>query len=164
MRAGQVHATLTQPPPPTPPIHRLQRQVAAQTVAGRTGSNGAGVTAAEPEVDAGELLTCETAKGTGKERKMTRSAGALFFTFRCGVTFFFRELYGTEALSQVAYGLLELLDLAEALGVRLPLTACYDDACHLVLYLLRRQHPSARAQLLALIDWTVDRFHFPNHK
>lgn len=94
---------------------------------------------------------------------MTRTAGALYCTWECGVTFWWEELFGTEALGQVVKALVELVGAAAEAGIELPAQACYDDACHLVLYLMKRQHLSQEAQLLACMDWTVDRFHFPNH-
>jgi len=73
-------------------------------------------------------------------------------------------LMGSESISQVFYAMTQYLAWAEELGIQLPLTGCYDDACHLSLFLMRRQHLSPRAMLLSAIDWVIDGFHYKNHK
>lgn len=93
-----------------------------------------------------------------------RTAGALYFLSPCGICFGMWELYGTESLSQVFLALVHLLLWAVMFYIPFPMAACYDDACHMPLFCLKRQHLSSRALLLSLIDWTIDRFHYDNHK
>lgn len=109
-------------------------------------------------------LVCNTHKGTGADEKRARTAGALYVASPCGVVLAMWELFGSESLSQVFLSLLTFLMWASELGLKLPLTGCYDDACHLLLFLLKRQHRSSRAFLLSLMDWSIDGFHFDNHK
>lgn len=109
-------------------------------------------------------LTCDTHKGTGGEHRRMRTAGAVYFLSPCGVCFGMWELYGTESLSQVFLALVYLLTWAVMFGFPFPMAACYDDACHMLLFCLKRQHLSARALFLSLIDWSIDRFHYGNHK
>ena len=108
-------------------------------------------------------IDCNTEKGVPHERKWNRSAGAIYYVYNCGVCFFVWELFGSEGLRQVYYSLRQMLSLAMESGHKLPMSAAYDDACHLVLFLMRRQGMTATAALLTAIDWVIDRFHYDNH-
>jgi len=81
----------------------------------------------------------------------------------CGIVLGMIELFGAESLSQVLNALLIYLTWASSLGIDLPLTGCYDDACHLLLFLIKRQHKSTEALLLSIMDWAIDNFHYDNH-
>lgn len=109
-------------------------------------------------------LECNTDKGTQKERKYARTAGGLYCVYNCGVVFSFSELYGSEAISQVFCALKSVIEDAVEMDLDVPMCAAYDDACHLQLFLLKRQHLSSSALMLSLMDWVIDRFHFDNHK
>ena len=73
------------------------------------------------------------------------------------------ELYGSEGKKQVFYALKRMIVGLADHGRPFPTAACYDDACHLVLFLMKRQGLSATAALLSVVDWVIDRFHYPNH-
>lgn len=109
-------------------------------------------------------LQCNTHKGAGEGRKLTRSHSIFPITYPCGITGFCKELYGSEGLNQVMNALIEYVELLGEYGLEMPLTICYDDGCRLSLYLMRRQHISARAVLLSCVDVCVDKFLFPNHR
>lgn len=108
-------------------------------------------------------LKCNTEKGDQWVRKHNRTAGALYFVWNCGVCFYMSELYGSEGKKQVFYALKNLMWALATAGLPFPMAACYDDACHLVLFLMRRQAMSPLTAILSAVDWVIDRFHFVNH-
>lgn len=86
---------------------------------------------------AAEPLVCNTQKGVEEERRFARTAGAVYCVTNCGMIFWVWELFGSEALKQVYYGLKEMVKGMEEQDLELPLAGAYDDACHLLLFLLR---------------------------
>lgn len=109
------------------------------------------------------ILECQTHKGTGTGRKLTRSHGIFTLTHPCGITSLCKEFYVSEGANQVMLALVEYVELLEEFNYDFPLSMCYDDACRFALFLMRKQHRTARAALLSCVDWAVDKFHFPNH-
>jgi hypothetical protein len=147
------------------PIESVDNGVAGQGTKRHkhdTNSTDEGVEGQE-ETSSFRTIQCNTEKGTKHERKLARTAGAMYFVFNCGVCFYMQELYGSEALKQVFYALKSMLLGAVAKGYKIPLAAAYDDACHLVLFLMKRQAITAAAALLTSLDWVIDRFHYDNH-
>ena len=60
--------------------------------------------------------------------KKTRTKGMFLLVFNCGIIGSFKEIFGSESLSQVSSCLLEIIE-------ELPKYIIYDDACHLDPYI-----------------------------
>jgi hypothetical protein len=134
-----------------------------ETVEGESVAKKAKANGGDDVPEISRVIECNTQKGTQYERKLTRTAGAIYFVYNCGIVFYMQELYGSEALKQVLFALRSMLLTAARKGFRIPLAAAYDDACHLVLFLMRRQGITPAAAILTSMDWVIDRFHYDNH-
>jgi hypothetical protein len=92
-----------------------------------------------------------------------RTQGLLISSFNCGIINGYREIFGSESISQVV---LFYLDLIEKSNKDLPEYFIYDDACHVKKYLDTRKDlmSSDRGQKLLNKKHFIDKLHFSNHK
>ena len=82
--------------------------------------------------------------------------------YNCGIINGYRELYGSESISQVV---LFYLDLIEYSCCELPIYFIYDDACHLRKYISNYdfKDKSIRSKVLFEKHHYIDKFHMHNH-
>lgn len=98
------------------------------------------------------------------EREAT--AGILALVASCGIILAATEIYGSESLTQVHLFLYQIF-LIHRLPP--PEVLCYDDACHLDMYLLNRLGKFGRSVLAVFLIQIhkilikVDKFHWRNH-
>ena len=93
----------------------------------------------------------------------TRTKGLLISSYNCGIVNGYRELFGSESISQVVLFYLDLIDKSSS---ELPGIFCYDDACHLKKFLINRKIEtlSERGKQLSNKTHLIDKFHIYNHK
>ena len=79
-------------------------------------------------LDEYDEITCNTNKHfCTPYSKKNRTKGLLISAYNCGIINGFRELYGSESISQVVLYYLDLISYSK----KLPEIFLYDDACHL---------------------------------
>jgi len=66
--------------------------------------------------------------------KKSRTKGLLISAYNCGIINGYRELYGSESISQVVLYYLDILSIVQ----KQPEIFLYDDACHLRKYIEKR--------------------------
>lgn len=97
------------------------------------------------------------------------TAGILALVSSCGLFLSIKEMTGSESLQQVHLFLYEVFARD---GLPVPQVLCYDDACHLLMYLWNRVAQAEKYGYSKLAFWLLytkqlaiccDRFHFPNH-
>lgn len=94
---------------------------------------------------------------------LRKSAGMLYAVTNCGMVVGACEIYGSESKTQVYIFLCDLLLWCKEHGVPFPSTNLYDDACHLLCYVMHKMKKSGTAVALASMDWCVDKMHWPGH-
>ena len=97
------------------------------------------------------------------------TAGVLALVSSCGLFLAIKEMTGSESLQQVHLFLYEVFTRD---GLPVPQVLCYDDACHLLMYLYNRVNQAEKYGYSKFAYWLLytkqlaiccDRFHFPNH-
>ncbi len=94
--------------------------------------------------------------------KKARSKGILIASTNCGIVTGYKEIFGSESLSQVSAFCCELVDIYE----NWPKYLVYDNSCKLRKYVMESNdfnRSSLRAQTLTETSYVVDRFHFESH-
>ena len=117
---------------------------------------------------AAEIL-CDTNK---EERfpcySKTKTRGIMLATFNCGIITGYRELFGSESISQVVLFYLDLISWSS----KLPQFFIYDDACHLKQYINNKTNNNTkkfkkfteRTNILCEKTHVIDKMHILNHK
>ena len=91
-----------------------------------------------------------------------RTKGILISSTNCGIVTGFKEIFGSESLSQVSAFCCELVNYYDAW----PTYLVYDNSCTLRKYVMESKdfnRSSTRAQTLTTTTYVVDRFHFESH-
>jgi hypothetical protein len=94
--------------------------------------------------------------------KKARTRGILIASSNCGIVTGFKEIFGSESLSQVSAFCCGLIDYYDTW----PKYLVYDNSCKLRKYVKESNdfnRSSSRAQTLIETSFVVDRFHFESH-
>ncbi len=108
--------------------------------------------------------TCNTNKDQSiPYLNKTKTRGLLIAAFNCGFIIGYRELYGSESLSQVALFYLDIVSLIDP--IELPEYFIYDDACHLRRFMENKKFNtlSRRASILVNKTHVIDKLYIRNH-
>ncbi len=104
---------------------------------------------------------------TNKEERFpcankTKTRGILLATYNCGIIVSYRELFGSESITQVVLFYLDLISICQ----KLPEYFIYDDACHLKQYMNNRNFENITERTNTLFKKThvIDKMHILNHK
>jgi len=117
---------------------------------------------ARENLDIYDEISCNTNKHfCTPYTKKSRTKGLLISAYNCGIVNGYRELYGSESISQVTLYYLDIISSAQ----QQPEIFLYDDACHLRKYIEKRDftNKSKRASVLQNKQHFIDKFHIHNH-
>ena len=95
--------------------------------------------------------------------KKSKTKGLLISSYNCSIINGYREIFGSESISQVV---IYYLDLISNCDTELPEYFIYDDACHVKRFVEKRNFSkiSSRASILFHKKHYIDKLHFLNHK
>lgn len=101
--------------------------------------------------------------GSRKFTLLRKTMGMVYCLTNCGFIVAMAELYGSESKTQVYDFVLSIMAFCLQHDIAFPSTNCYDDGCHLLQYIMKRQHKGHLGMSAAVLDITIDKTHFPNH-
>lgn len=90
-----------------------------------------------------------------------RTRGIETLCSNCGTILAFKEIYGSESLTQGALLYLELFQNFK--GTNFPKYFVYDNACNMMKFCQTRTQTSDRANILGKIKYVVDKLHIKGH-
>ncbi len=110
---------------------------------------------------------CEPTCRTNKDNSFlclnkTKTRGVLIATYNCGFIVGYRELFGSESLSQVTLFYLDLIEFS----VSTPKYYVYDDACHIKPFIENSKNINVQTKRYdTLVNKThiIDKLHIQNH-
>jgi hypothetical protein len=94
-----------------------------------------------------------------------QTVGVLISIYNCGVVSGYREIFGSESLSQASLFLMDLIDECNIIKQKLPEFFIYDRGCQLAKFILNQDlaNKSNRGKVLASKRFYVDKLHFKGH-